>query len=63
MTDNISNVNVMLTPEEKIQELIGILKEKEKEIMIMKKVSDKLLNNAYESGKVQIVNEESKYHP
>ncbi len=57
MTDNISNVNVMLTPEEKIQELIGILKEKEKEIMIMKKVSDKLLNNAYESGKVQIVNE------
>lgn len=58
LTDNLNNVNIMLTPEEKITELLGIIQEKEKEIMIMKKVSDKLLNNAYENAKV-IINDKN----
>ena len=41
---NENAINIMLTPEEKINELTGIIKEKEKEISIMKKVSNKLYN-------------------
>ena len=41
---NENDINIMLTPEEKINELTGIIKEKEKEISIMKKVSNKLYN-------------------
>ena len=41
---NENDINIMLTPEEKINELTGIIKEKEKEISIMKKVSNKIYN-------------------
>ena len=42
--NNENDINIMLTPEEKINELTGIIKEKEKEISIMKKVSNKIYN-------------------
>ena len=61
--NNINNINIsndtpsiLLTADEKIKELKGIIKEKEDEINILKLVSQKVLSNSCESedGKINI---------
>ena len=56
--DNV--INIMLTPEEKIDELTGIIKEKEKEISIMKKVSNKIYNKTLSTSTENLTKENNE---
>ena len=56
--DNV--INIMLTPEEKIDELTGIIKEKEKEISIVKKVSNKIYNKTLSTSSENLTKENNE---
>ena len=57
-TKNEKNINVMLTSDEKISELNKIIEEKDKEILVLKKLSEKINKNFQDEKKnIEIVNE------